>query len=157
MNIVDNVTSTLIVIAVIAFIIIRQIRPRKINQRSLLITPAILLFFLLDSFKTFHQTQKGITEIVIMSIVTIALGLLACRQLHVYEGPSGRAMAKGSWTYFLWWLAAFIIKAILSVLFGETSFSSVDQTEIFLPIFLLMITRSGYLYWKVNKLNLILH
>jgi hypothetical protein len=157
MSFTENIIPTLIVIAVIAFIISRQIRPRKLSKASLIITPAIVLYFLVKSFPSFHPTQKEILDMVIMSIISIILGILACRQLHVYEGPSGKAMAKGSWTYFLWWLAAFVVKAILSVLFGETSFNSVSQTEIFLPVFFLMVTRSAYLYWKVEKLELKLH
>ena len=157
MSIIENIIPTLIVIAVMAFIISRQIRPRKLSKASLIITPAIVLFFLVKSFPTFHMTQKEILDITIMSVTSIVLGILACRQLHVYKGSSGKAMAKGSWTYFLWWLAAFVVKALLSILFGETSLSSVSQTEIFLPIFFLMVTRSIYLYWKVEKLELKLH
>lgn len=154
---IENIIPDIIVIAVIAFIVFRQIRPRKLSKGSLLITPLIVLFFLVKSFPTFHPTQKEILDMTIISVVSIVFGLLACRQLHVYKGASGKAMAKGSWTYFLWWLAAFVIKIILSVLFGETSYSSISQTEIFLPVFFLMVTRSAYLYWKVNKLELTLH
>jgi len=152
-----TIVSIIIIIAVIAFILYRQIRPRKISQKGLIILPAIILFFIIKSLPSFHPTQKEITEMIIMSIITIILGLLACRQLHIYEGATGKAMAKGNWTYFLWWLAAFVIKSILSVLFGETSLSSVNQTGLYLPIFLLMTTRNAYIYWKTKKLGLILH
>lgn len=157
MNFVDSTLSIIVVIAVIVFIIYRQIRPRKISQKSLIILPAIILLLIIKSLPSFHPTQKEIGEMVIMSIITIILGLLACRQLHIYEGSTGKAMAKGNWTYFLWWLAAFVIKSILSFIFGETSLSSVNQTEIYLPIFLLMTTRNAYIYWKTQKLGLMLH
>lgn len=153
----DNIISIIVVIAVITFIVYRQIRPRKISQKGLIILPAIILFFIIKSLPSFHPTQKEITEMILMSIITIILGLLACRQLHIYEGSTGKAMAKGNWTYFLWWLAAFVIKSILSVALGETSLSSVNQTELYLPIFLLMATRNAYIYWKTQKLGLILH
>jgi hypothetical protein len=158
MNEIENaIIPVIISLAVFGFVIYRQMRPRKLSQKGLIILPAIILFFLINSLPTFHPNQKDIIELVIMSIVSIVLGFLACRQLHVYKGSTERAMVKGNWTYLLWWIAAFVIKAILSIFFGETSLKSISETEIFLPVFFLMITRSLYLYWKVNKLGFILH
>jgi hypothetical protein len=153
----DTVLSIVISLAILVFIIYSQLRPRKISQKGLILFPAIVLFFLIKSFSSFQPTQKDSIELVIMSITTIVFGLLACRQLQVYKGPTERAMSKGSWTYFLWWLAAFVIKILLSILFGDTSFKSVNQTEIFLPVFFLIVTRNAYLYWKTKKLGLVLH
>ena len=157
MNEIENILPIIISVAVFAFIIYRQLRPRKVSQRGLILIPATILFFLANSLPTFHPTQKEILEVILMSLISIVLGLLACRQLHVYEGPTQRAMVKGSWTYFVWWLIAFTVKALLSILLGETSFNSLNQTEIFLPIFFLVITRNAYLYWKTKQLGLILH
>lgn len=154
---IDNIITILISIAVIAFVIYRQIRPRKISKGGLIILPAIILFLIIKSLPAFHPTQQQIIEITIMSIITIILSLLGSKELHVYKGHTEKAMAKSSWKYFLWWLAAFVIKAILSILFHENSLSSVNETEILLPIFLLMLTRSVYLYWEVQKLGLTLH
>jgi hypothetical protein len=157
-NIVHNpVIAILLVSIVIAIILYRQLRPRKLSQKSLLIFPVIILYFIIQSIPTFHPTTTKLLEIVITSVVSITLGFFACRQLSVYKGATGKAMAKGSWVYFLWWLAAFVIKAILSLLFGETTFSSTNQLEIFLPLFFLILTRNVYLYWKTTKLGLELH
>jgi hypothetical protein len=158
MNGMENlIISGFIIIAVIAYVIYRQIRPRKLSTKSLIIIPLIILYFLVKSLPSFQPTQKNILEIMVMSVISVILGLLACRQLHVYKGTTGKAMVKGSWKYFLWWLATFVIKSILSVAFGETSFASVSQFEIFLPVFFLMLTRNSYLYWRTVKLGLVLH
>lgn len=153
----DNILSIVIAISVIAFIVYRQIRPRKISQKGLIILPAIILLLIIKSLPSFHPTQKEVLEMILMSVITIVLGFLACRQLHIYAGSTGKAMAKGNWTYFLWWLAAFAIKSILSIVFGETSLFSVNETEIYLPIFFLMATRNAYIYWQTQKLGLTLH
>lgn len=158
MNGLENIIfSGVIAILVIAFLVYRQLRPRKLSKRGLLIIPGIILFFLIKSVPSFTPTQTKLLEILIMSVVSITLGLFACRELRVYKGTAGKAMAKGSWKYFLFWLAALIIKSILSILFGETSLHTVSQTEIFLPIFFLMATRNAYLYWRTKKLGLTLH
>jgi len=157
MNIIENIIPIVIVIAVIIFFVYRQIRPRKISQKGLIIIPAIILFLLLQSLPTFHPTQTELIDTVIMSIVTIIFGLLACRELHIYQGSTGKAMAKGSWKYFLWWVAALVIKVILSIVFHETSSSSLNEIEIYLPIFFLTTTRNAYIYWRTKKLGLILH
>lgn len=140
----NQYTSIIVVIAAIAFILYRQIRPRKLSTWSLAGIPLILLYFIFKS--SFALTQIKIIEIIISSVVSTILGLLACRQLHVYAGPSGKAMAKGSWTYFLWWLAAFIFKSVLSILFKETSLKNTSQLEILIPVFLLIATRNAYIY-----------
>jgi len=157
MNIIENGIPIIIVIIVFIFVLYRQIHPRKVSGKGLIIIPAIILFFLVKSLTTFHPTSAKLLEISITSIVTILLGFFANRQLDVYKGPTGKAMARGSWTYFLWWLAAFVIKSVLSILFKETSYTTLSETEILLPIFFLMATRNSYLYWKINKLGLELH
>lgn len=153
----NNFISIFITIAIVVFLIYRQIRPRKLGRRSLILFPLIILYFLIQSLPSFHPTHTKIMEIILSSTVSTILGLLACRQLHVYEGSNGKAMAKGSWTYFLWWLGAFIIKSCISIMFGETSLSRVSQLEILIPVFILVTTRNAYLYWKVYKLKLKLH
>lgn len=149
--------SILIVIVFLGYIIFRQLRPRKLSLRGLVLFPVLILLFSIHALSSFHPTTTKIIEIVITTVVSVILGLLACRELKVYKSDSGKAMVKGSWTYFLWWVAAFIIKSVLSVLFGETKFSTVSQIEILIPVFLLIITRNGYLYWKAQKLGLKLH
>jgi hypothetical protein len=154
----NSILSTLIVIVIIAALIYRQIRPRRLSTRGLVIMPLIILYLLVQALPTFHPTMSKIEEITITAVVSLVLGILACRQLKVYASPkTGKAMASGSLTYFLWWLAAFAIKAGLSVAFGETDFSNVSQVEILIPVFLLVVTRSAYLYWKVSTLGLELH
>ena len=153
----NQILSIIFIIFVLGFLIYRQLRPRKIGKNSLIYIPVIILFFIVNSLPTFQPTQTKLIEILFMSIVSIVLGLLACRELHVYKGSTGKAMMKGSWTYFLWWLAAFVIKSVLSVLFGENSLKTVNEVEILLPVFFLMTTRNAYLYWQTRKLGLTLH
>ena len=153
----NPIIPLLLVIIVIAFLIYRQLRPRKISRHSLIIFPIIIFYFILQSLPAFHPSPAKLVDLVISAIVSTILGLLACRQLHVYKGQSGKAMAKGNWTYFLWWLAAFIIKVVIAIILGETKTQNISQVEILLPVFILLVTRNAYLYWKVNKLQLILH
>ena len=153
----ETIIPVIVSLAVFGFVIYRQLRPRKLSLKGLIILPAIILFFLIKSLSEFHLTEKDIIETILMSIISIVLGLLACRQLYVYKGPTDRAMVKGNWTYILWWFAAFVVKAGLSFVFGETSLKGVSQTEIFIPVFFLMTARSAYLYWKTKQMGLILH
>jgi hypothetical protein len=150
--------SALLVVVIIGILIFRQIHPRRLSGRGLVVVPLIILYFLIKAWPELHPSMANIVEVGISSIVSLVLGVLACQQLRVYPSPdTGKAMTKGSWTYFLWWLAAFVIKGCLAVAFGETSFSSVNQVEILIPVFLLVTTRNAYLYWKVTELGLDLH
>ena len=157
-QVLQNPIITLFVVSIIILTLIyRQTRPRKLSLKGLVIFPLITLFLVLWALPTFHPGYAGFINIVVTSIVSAVLGLLACRQLYVYKGASGKAMAKSNWTYFLWWLAAFIIKAFLAVILRETPTHNINQTEILLPVFILLLTRNTYLYWKVTKLQLTLH
>lgn len=127
-------------------------------MRALVLMPVIVLYFVLNSWHSFHPTHSQLLEICISAVVSTVFGVLACRQLKVYASPhTGKAMASGSWTYFLWWLAAFIIKVGLSIAFGETSFTSMGNVEILVPLFALVVARNVYLYWRVTQLGLELH
>lgn len=157
-NLLNNpVLEVLIALVIVVYIVYRQLRERKLSARGLIIFPAILLILIAHSWPSFHPSSTKALEILISAIVSTTLGLLACRQLRVYAGPTGQAMAKGSWTYFLWWLGALIIKSILSVAFGETQIANVSEVEFFIPIFILITTRNVYLYWRTAKLGLPLH
>lgn len=150
--------SIVLAILVIVFLVYRQIVPRQLSGRSLLLVPVVLLYFLLQSLPSFHPDAQSLLETGIDIVLNLVLGLLATRQLRVYASPAtGKAMASGSWTYFLWWLAAFVVKAGLAVAFGETGFSGVSQVEILIPVFILVVTRNIYLYWKATQLGLTLH
>jgi hypothetical protein len=149
-----TVETIVIGLLVVGFLVYRMIVPRRLSARGLVIVPLILLYFLWRSLSTFHPTNAQIEEIAISSLVSVVLGLLAARQLRVYQDPqSGAVMTAGSLTYFLWWLGAFVIKVALAFAFGETAASGVSELDILIPVFLLMATRNLYLYWKASQLG----
>lgn len=152
-----SVLAIVITILVFAFMIYRQVRPRQLSVRGLVIVPVILLFFIARSSPALHLTSSKLLGIAVDVVVSLVLGLLATRQLEVYASPeTGRAMVRGSWTYFLWWLGAFVIKGAVAVALGEAT-TSMNSVELIIPLFLLVITRNAYLYWKATQLGLRLH
>jgi hypothetical protein len=154
----NSVLTIGLVIVVLGLVVYRQLRPRILSRNSLLIIPVILVFFIIQAWSTFHPTMIQIEDIAVSALASTVFGLLACRQLKVYASPTtGKAMVKGSWTYFLWWLAALVVKAGLSYLLHETSVASRSEVETLVPVFLLMTTRNAYLYWRVTQLGLELH
>lgn len=154
----NPIIAVVVTLVAVGFLIYRQVRPRRLSERGLVVMPLIVLYFILQAFPSFHPTSIKLVEVGISIAVSVVFGFLACRQLKVYASPStGKAMASGSWVYFLWWLGAFIVKALLSVGFGETSASGVNQVEILIPVFFLIVTRNLYLFWRVNQLGLELH
>jgi len=152
------VESVVVVVLVVAFLVYRQVVPRRLSTRALLLVPAVLLYFLLQALPSFHPSGETLGQIGVDVAVNLLLGLLAARQLRVYRSPeTGKAMVGGSWTYFLWWLLAFAIKAGLAVAFGETGLSGMSDVEILIPVFLLVATRNAYLYRRATQLGLALH
>ena len=150
--------SIVIVIAAIAFMVYRQIVPRRLSGRTLLIVPLILAFLVWQGLATFHPSSAQITDIAVSSIISLVFGILAARQLRVYADPNtGTAMAAGSLTYFLWWLGAFAVKVALAVALGETSTGGLSEMDLLIPLFFLVATRSAYLYWRATQLNLPLY
>jgi hypothetical protein len=154
----NSIFSIGLVVIVLALVIYRQLRPRMLSRNSLLIIPVVLLVVILNAWSTFHPTTAQIEDIAISALASTVFGLLACRQFKVYPSPkTGKAMVKGSWTYFLWWFAALVVKAGLTFLLHENSVASRSEVETLVPVFLLMATRNAYLYWRVSQLGLELH
>lgn len=152
------VLSVLVALAVVALLVYRQVRPRRLSARTLLLIPLVLLYFLWRSLGSFHLTPTVVLETAVDVAVALVAGLLAARQLRVYPSPeTGRAMLGGSLRYFLWWLGAFVVKAALAVAFGADSLSAVSGAELLIPVFLLVATRNAYLYWRASALGLALH
>ena len=118
--------------------------------------PLSVLYFLWRTLAAaFHPTGPKVLEIALSSVVSLVLGLLAARQLRVYpSAEGGKAMAAGSLTYFLWWLAAFAIKTALAFAFGESAAASVSAVDVLTPVFLLVATRNLYPYWRARQLGL---
>lgn len=153
----NPLVSIALTVLVLGLLIYRQLRPRRLSSRGLVIIPAIVLYFILNNISAFHPSTTKLVEVGISVVVSITFGLLACRELKVYASEkTGKAMASGSWVYFLWWLAAFIVKTGLSFAFGETM-TNANQVEILIPVFFLVATRSAYLFWRVEQLGLELH
>ena len=152
-----SLQTIVVAAAVLAFMVYRQFRARRLSARMLLLIPAVLLFLIIKAYPSLHPDPTIVIEVAVDVVVSLVLGLLAARQLQVYASPeSGRAMVRGSLTYFLWWLGAFVIKAVVAVLLGETS-STVSPLEILIPVFLLVATRNAYLYWRATRMGLSLH
>jgi hypothetical protein len=152
------ISSVLITIIVVGLLVWRQLKPRRLSERGLILMPLILAYFTANALPGFRSTGPRLTEIAITCFVSLVAGLLACRQLKVYASPAtGKAMAGGSWTYFLWWLGAFVVKAGLAAAFGETNFRNVSEFEILLPVLILVVTRNAYLYYKAERLGIALH
>ncbi len=149
--------TVLIGVAAFVYLVYRQVTPRALSTRSLVLVPLILLYFLWRSLPSFSPTPTILVETSVDAVVTLVLGLLAVRQLQVYSNPTtGRAMVGGSLRYFLWWLAAFVAKAGLAIAFGVTA-ANVTGLEILLPVFLLVASRNAYLYWRAVSIGLPLH
>lgn len=149
------VVSAVVVVALIALIVYRQTRPRKLNLRSLLVFPLIILVLIVEGLRSYHPTTTSALELVLDIVVTTVLGVLAARQLTVYLNRStGTPEAAGSLRYFLWWLAAFAVKALLAITFQETPESGLSEVGVLSPVFFLLVTRSVYLYVKARRLGL---
>ncbi len=153
----STVFSIALTVAVIGFMVYRQIRPRRLSARNLLLIPLILLVVMIRSWSHFRLTPTTGLETALDATVSLVAGLLAARQLQVYPSPeTGSAMASGSWTYFLWWLGAFVVKAGLTVALGVTA-TTMGTMETLIPVFLLVLTRNAYLYLRASRLGLPLH
>ncbi len=128
-----------------------------LSVQSLLALPLILLVVIIRSWPLLHLTPTTTMETAVAAAASLILGLLAARTLRVYaRSENGRAATSGSWTYFLWWLGAFAVKATLTVAFGGTA-TTMRTAELLIPIFFLVLTRNASLYLRAARLGLPLH
>ena len=95
---------------VILFIVLLQLRERKMNLRKLIIMPVILAFFTIPAVYVEMFSVFNVAIIFIGLLIGILMGYLIAKFMEVKVHEDGSMILKGSLLAVLMWAAIIIIK-----------------------------------------------
>lgn len=122
-------TTTLIVLAIIVFVIVRQLRPRKLSRFSFIGMPIIALIAASQNLP--HPTIPPIEvlECAVTIVVGIACGAVQAFFTRVFE-QDGEWYAQGGWPYLATWVVLIAVRLLISLIFGLVAHVSMHTTWI---------------------------
>jgi hypothetical protein len=125
----NGLSTTLIIIAVVIFTIIRQIMPQKIQILSFVILPAIAAY---EAYKLLPRPIIPVNQIVECLLIVIAglvIGAIQAMATSVYYKDNQLYMRGGLVSLFSW-IAFMFIRFIISFVFqGFSTFTSFKSFE----------------------------
>ncbi len=135
---------------IILFIIILQLRERKIKLRKLIIMPIILALITIPTVCVEMYSVFNVAVISVGLIVGVLMGLLIGRFMEVKMNEDGSMIMKGSLIAVLIWAAIIVIRV-----YGKNVINGMGLIDLNLltAVFLIMavgamISRRIFIYWK---------
>jgi hypothetical protein len=142
--------NSFFIIIIVLFIVMLQLRERKVKLRSLIIMPVILSLFTLPIVYMEMYSVFNVAVIFAGLLIGVLMGLLIGKFMKVKIHEDGSMILKGSFLAVLLWVAIIIIR-----IYGRTVLSSMGIMDLNLltSVFLIMamgamISRRVYLYRK---------
>jgi hypothetical protein len=125
----QELSTTLIIIAVVIFAIIRQVMPQKIRMLSFVILPAIAAY---EAYKLLPRPIIPVSQMVECLLIVVAgvvIGAIQATATNVYYKDNQLYMCGGFVSLFSW-IAFMFIRFIISFAFqGFSSFTSFKNFE----------------------------
>jgi Protein of unknown function (DUF1453). len=135
---------------IILFIVVLQLRERKMNLRKLIIMPVILSLFTLPAVYIEMYSVFNVAIILVGLVVGILLGYVIAKFMEVKIHEDGSMILKGSLLAVLLWAAIIVVK-----IYGRDVVSSMRLLDLNLltSMFLIMtvgamISRRIFIYRK---------
>ncbi|MCX4553178.1 hypothetical protein OG204_00120 [Streptomyces sp. NBC_01387] len=113
----NNTTSALIGLVILALLITRQLRARPMGRSVPLVLLGVLvvlgvaaMVFGVKSVTTHHPLSAGTLTIVCLSfVVAAAFGAVRALTMQVWRGPAGEAFCKGTMITVVLWLVSMAV------------------------------------------------
>ncbi len=138
---------------IILFIVLLQLRERKMTLRKLIIMPIILAMVTIPMISIEMYSAFNVAVILIGLLIGVLMGLLIGRFMKIKIHEDGSLILKGSYLAVLMWAALIIIR-----IGGRDVVSSMKLMDFNLltSMFLIMavgamITRRVYIYWRYRN------
>lgn len=147
--------SLLLPVAIIVYILIRQVTPRRPSRARFYVLPIVALYL---AYQNFPRTlPRGQLEDAILSVVvSIPFAIMQAYFTSLYQTPEGWRM-KGDWRYLASWVALFIVHIGIAYLFNPTGNPLATTTWIIaLEVAVVWGLRSVVLHLRYPQLHEIL-
>lgn len=155
----NPITATVVIVVAVAYVIDRQLKPRPLDSRELLLLPLALLYFGANALWKTSITPLGVIDLVLSVAIGLYFGYRSLSSLKLYADKTyGEAVVEGSWSYLKWFVLSMLCRLLLGGLLyvadgGRASFKTAEagfllSTSVFIGL------RSVDLYYRAGRLGI---
>lgn len=155
----NPITATVAIVAVVALVVDRQLRPRPLDNRELLLTPLALLYFGGNALWGTSVTWIDGLDIGLSIAIGLYFGYRSLSSLKLYaDKVHGEAVVEGTWGYLRWFVYSMLCRVAVAGLFywmngGHVSLKTAEagfllSTAVFIGV------RSVDLYYRADHLGI---
>lgn len=116
-------SSTLIILLAVAFLITRQVLPRRISRFPFIVFPVVGLYEMIQSLPSPIISGWMLVECGISLAWCATVGYFQAKVTTVFEGTDGQWYMRGGWKYLAWWLVLIAFRMAIMWAFHTGSFS----------------------------------
>jgi hypothetical protein len=123
------IVIAVVALAIVIFIIVRQIIQLPVTQRSLLM-PLVLSVVLGSVFLMGHPAPEGIEAVIIGTALGVGTGLVSGQMVRVWrDDATGIVFQCGGWRYLIVLIVLLVARVLIRFLFIRSG-SAVDETAL---------------------------
>lgn len=150
-----SLEEILLALFIVGFIIYRQVKARKVNAKTLIIFPFILLFFGVKELSSIHFSGIIWVLFAISAAFSILTGVWRGSSVKVWQHQDGTHMYKGTKFTFAIWAVTFLGRIVLEAITHMNHAEATASTSEILLFIGLTITSQNLVIalrtiWKGN-------
>lgn len=159
-NIFSNpLTATLAIVGIIAYIVDRQLEPRPLDNRELLLAPVALLYFGANALAKLPVTTFAVLDVACSVVIGAYFGVRSLSSAKLYaDRVHGEAVIEGTWAYLKWYVLSIVsrmaVTGVLYALFGGEISVKVIEAGFLLSAGVFVGVRSVAMYAKSRRLGI---
>jgi hypothetical protein len=147
-----QVVDVVVAIALVAWIVVRQVQPRPVNVRQLLILPAILIVIgaseVSKAAPSGHSlTSTDVTWLAVDLAVAVISGLARAATIRLFE-QDGELWRQGTRVTVALWLASIAARVVIALLGSHHGAGKVLDDGLLLSFGVSLIVQSAVILWR---------
>lgn len=155
----NPVTAALAITLIIGYVVDRQLKPRPLDNRELLLAPLALLYFGADTLSKTQLTPFLTTDIFCSVIIGAYFGFRSLSSMKLYADKlHGEAIVEGTWAYLKWYLLSIICRALVTgflyIVFSASISIKAIEAGFLLSAGVFVGMRSVELYFRSQRLGI---
>ena len=112
-----SIFTSLIVLIVLVFFIVRQLQPRKPTRFRFYFMPIIALIAAYENFPKTNVPSSQLLECLVSVLIGIGFGILQARFTKVFQSE-GNWYMQGDWKYVTSWLFLIVVRFVIVMVFN---------------------------------------
>ncbi|MDI5973029.1 DUF1453 family protein [Streptomyces sp. SL13] len=145
-------TDILIAVAVVALVLVRQLRARRVAEgRSWWILPAVLVYLGLEQGGVLDSRHEAASAGLLAAemVIGAGMGVLWALTTRIWRDEAGTAWMKGTKTTALAWAGGIALRIALAWL-GSVMGVHEGRGALMLALAVTLLIRKGVVAWRVN-------